>query len=206
MNSQSKQTGWKRTVLKQILFVWAYWAGILMVLWLWNRFLFPLFGEGNVYKTMIEPWLEEILASTIPMTWCGIAIGFTPFLVGAVWCRDNQFYLMMTRASLLVKIMWGTFVIQSALIAVNCCFDSSDGRSIFICSRIFAVLIPFFLWVLFYILHSKATAHFARRRKESRLEWSTRIGLDAVRGIAYAQLPICSASLAGLGLLAFTLI
>lgn len=180
-------------MLNQMLFVWVYLFNIFTVLYFWNERLFPFIDLKGVVSNMALPHYLVGILSTMPISWCMFAVGLTPFLVGAIWCRHNPFYLKMTRDSILVKIMWGFFLIQSVMIAIDefAPFSVGSGKS-HIWSGTIAVMVMFFLWGLFYILHSRATIHVARRRKESHEEWRSRIGAETVKEIAYAQMPAVS--------------
>ncbi len=197
MKAKEQKTGWIRTILNQILFVWAYWFGMFLVFIFWNKNVFQFDFER---VKGVEPWIGETLSITIPFSWVSFAIGLTPFLVGAVWCRRNRFYQKMTRDSALVKIMWGIVLIQSVLVVVNGLFAlfSHDGIVLHKCPKIFAMLIPFLLWFFFYFQHFRAVRDVARQKRESYADWRDRVGAETVVEVECAQMPMVSFSVAGL--------
>ena len=195
MMTDAPKPEWKRTMLNQMLFVWVYVFNIFIIFYFWNERLFPFFDFKSVVPKMALPSSWGEILFVIPIVWSAFAIGLTPFLVGAVWCRHNHFYFKMTRNSLLVKIMWGIFLAQSALIAIDVFFPPSGNCARYINCIIFVGLIPILLWGLFCVLHSRATIHVARRRKESHEEWCSRIGVEMIKEIAYAQMPVVSSSI-----------
>ena len=197
MKAKEQKTGWIRTMLNQILFVWAYWFCMFLVFIFWNENVFQFDFER---VKGVEPWIGEALSITIPFSWVAFALGLTPFLVGAVWCRHNRFYQKMTRNSVLVKIMWGIVLIQSVLVVVNglFAFFSHDGIVLHKCPRIFSMLIPFLLWFFFYFQHFRAVRDVARQKRESYADWRDRVGAETVVEVECAQMPMVSFSVAGL--------
>ncbi len=195
-----QKSGCKRTMLNQILFVWAYWFVLYAVFHFLNGSVFEIKHSGVVGATSL---LEQVLTRTIPFTWASFAVGLTPFLVGAVWCRHNQFYQKMTKNSVLLKVMWGMILIQSIIVLLTGIFTSSEDETRFACSVAFILLMPLLLWFLFYVLHSEVTLalRVARRGKESRAEWGGRVGTETIEEITDAQRPLVSASASILGLL-----
>lgn len=109
-----------QTILNQIFFVWAYWAAIFIVFKILDKILFHTFmGVNNE--------LNELLSATLPSVWITLAIGLTPYIVGAIWCRHNQFFLKATRNSELIKIMFAHLLIQSVLIFISGFLPPSEG-------------------------------------------------------------------------------
>ena len=193
MKTKEQKIGWIRTMLNQILFVWAYWF------FLWRIFDFlnsKLFKVTHWDVVGFQPLLVEILTRTIPLTWHSFTFGLTPFLVGAVWCRHNRFYQKMTENSLLVKAMWSILVMQSALIVIDeflpVFFSPAREWNDYMFSRMFCPIIFIVMWAMFSFRCALVTRGFTRNRKENPADWRIRVGRENAAETIYVQLPIVS--------------
>lgn len=135
-----------------------------------------LFAIGFAKREHFASWFVELFTLTVPMLLLAIWIGLAPFLIGAVWCSENRFYIKMMECSFLKKLVFSACLFSFILFVVDIFIPTFFMRFLF--SRFFIPLIPYLMVLAFMIRHVVCTKGFRRKKKETMDDWRERIGIE----------------------------
>ena len=191
MNDYNKKPSLMRIAFFQILFIGGYWFVIWAVMHSLDGIVYH---KQIVYKDLDLCWWIQMAIRWAMRTWAAFAIGITPYIVGAIWCHDNQYFMDMVKNLPLVKIMKVVIAIECGLLMLyaTCWRTETDWDLMFLV----AVLISLFIWFFYIFSWKHATRTLEIRKGENRAEWIRRIGEVAKYELFSAGLPVFSVSIA----------
>lgn len=194
MSGIKMRSGWKRTMFNKALFVFAYWFVVFSVGKSLGGMMYSYHEVVESDIPSLQRWIMMFIRMTVT-TWVTFAFGIVPFLVGAIWCKNNQFFIRMMGESLPVKIMKGVLATAYALFII-CAVCPGVGISwVYNLFIVFTTSLPFILWMSYgclgvFLVRNVATPTRIQFFKgETFTEWRNRIGDDVARDVLYAFMP-----------------